>query len=264
VGKLKKIIFLSVVLLLLAVIGYSGYQLWDIHQSTAQEAEVHRWLMQYHPMLQPEASVEPSRESAIMDFNEGTAPVPQIVNQSIVDLQAERPSVAGWLTIPNTRIDYPFAQGVDNEQYLHLDLDGRWSAAGTIFIDFRNSRDLSDFNTIIYGHHMKSGSMFAALQEFNNRSFFDNNRTGTIFLANATYEIEFMAFAVIQPNDVEIYNPTITTDADRVAFLDHVRGVARHYRDVGVTENDRIITLSTCNYEFHNARMVLIGRLVEI
>jgi len=262
---LKKIIFLSVALVLLAVISFSSYQLWSINQSTVQEAEVHRWLMQYRPISQPPASSEASWESALVDFDDDIAPaLPQIVNQSIVDLQTERPSVVGWLTIPNTRIDYPFAQGADNDHYLHTDLNGSRSAAGTVFMDFRNSRDLSDFNTIIYGHHMRSGSMFAALQQFNNQSFFDDNRTGTIFLANATYEIEFMAFAVIQPNDAGIYNPTITTDAGRIAFLDHVRSVARHYRNVNVTENDRIITLSTCNYEFNNARMVLIGRLVRV
>jgi len=110
---------------------------------------------------------------------------------------------------------------------------------------------------------MRNGSMFGTLQQFNSQSFFDDNRTGTIFLAGATYEIEFIAFAVIQPNDAVIYNPNITTEAGKNAFLDHVRSVARYERDVGVTVNDRFITLSTCNYEFHNARMVLIGRLVD-
>ena len=263
---MKKIIFLSVALALFAVIGYSGYQLWDINRNSAQEAEMHSWLLQYHPLSQAPASIEPSGESAAMvsDSSDEAAPPPQVVNQSIVDLQAGRPSVVGWLTLPNTRIDYPFVQGTDNDHYLHLDLNDRWSAAGTLFMDFRNSGDLTDFHTIIYGHHMRNGSMFGTLQQFDNQSFFGDNRAGAIFLANATYEIEFMAFAVIQPSDAGIYNPTITTDAERTAFLDHVRSVARHYREIGATTNDRIITLSTCNYEFHNARMVLIGRLVEV
>ena len=258
---MKKLIFLSAALLLFAVIGYSAYQLREIGQNNAQEAGMHNWLLQYHPRSQ--AVAEASGEG-FPEASDDDPPALQVVNQSIVDLQAERPSVVGWLTIPNTRIDYPFTQGVDNAQYLHLDLNDRWSASGTVFMDFRNNKDLTDFNTILYGHHMRSGSMFGTLQQFDNQSFFDNNKTGTIFLANATYEIEFIAFAVIPPSDSGIYHPTIETEAERSAFLDHVTDVARHYRDVGVTVEDRIITLSTCNYEFHNARMVLIGRLVEV
>ena len=258
---MKKVLFLSIVLVLLAVIGYSSYQLLDINRSTAQEAELHNQLMQYRPAPQFLISVSPLDEFSDESYTE--ADLVLRVNQSIVDLQASHPDAVGWLTIPNTRVDYPFVQGVDNKQYLHLDLNQNQSAAGTIFMDFRNNSDFSDFNTIIYGHHMRSGSMFAALQEFDKQAFFEANRTGTIFLANATYEIEFFAFAVIQPNDAMIYNPAITTDTDRIAFLDYINTTARHWRDIGATENDRIVTLSTCNYEFNNARMVLVGRLIE-
>jgi len=268
---MKKLFLVSAALILLAVIGYSSYQLFEIQRNTTQEAEVHRWLMQYHPLAQPPNPTKPSVEAPVPGSSGETAdevspdeaPAPQIVNQSILDLQAGHPDVVGWLMVPNTRIDYPFVQGVDNDYYLHLDLNQRWSAAGTIFMDSRNGRALSDFHTILYGHHMQNGSMFGTLQRFDDRYFFDDNQTGTLFLPYATYEIEFLAFVVIPPNDTMIYNPTITTDADRIAFLDHVRSIARHYRDIGVTEHDRIITLSTCNYEFHNARMVLIGRLAE-
>ena len=62
---------------------------------------------------------------------------------------------------------------------------------GTIFMDYRNHRDFSDFNTVIYGHHIKNGSMFGTLQKFNDQSFFDDNKTGTIFLADKTYPKEF-------------------------------------------------------------------------
>jgi len=263
---LKKVLFLSAVLFLLAVIGYSGYQLWDIHRNQVQEAEIHSRIMRYRPTLQMPVSTHPidgSYAERSGEFPEDYALVPK-ANQSIVDLQAEHAGVVGWLTVPNTKIDYPFVQGADNNHYLHLDLDQRWSAAGTIFMDFRNNSDFSDFHTIVYGHHMRSGSMFGTLQQFNNQAFFETNRTGTIFLAHATYEIEFMAFAVTAPNDTVIYNPTITTEADQIAFLDHVKRTARYYRDIGATAEDRMITLSTCSYEFNNARMVLIGRLTEV
>ncbi|MCL2562612.1 MAG: class B sortase [Oscillospiraceae bacterium] len=254
---MKRLLILLSVFALLGVIGYSGYRLQDINQNTAQEAELHRWLMQFHPMLQASPSDEPA--PALLAER---APVPQ-VNQSILDLQAEFPDAVGWLTIPNTEVDYPFVQGTDNDYYLRRDLHQQRASAGTVFMDYRNNSGFSDFHTLIYGHHMRSGSMFAALQKFDDQAFFEANPTGTIFLTNATYEIEFMAFAVIRPNDAMIYDPLITTAEDKIAFLGYVRDIARHYRDIGTAENDRIVTLSTCNYEFNNARMVLIGRIVQ-
>ena len=264
--NIKRILFLVVVCALLVVIGYSGSQLLEIHQNNAQEAELHSRLMQYRPEILPPLPVAPAPELGSEVLPESFLDIPSApsVNQSIVDLQATYSEAVGWLTIPNTKIDYPFAQGESNDIYLHMDLDQRWSAAGTIFMDFRNSRDFSDFNTILFGHHMRNGSMFGTLQQFNSQTFFDANRSGTIFLADKTYEITFIAFAVIVPDDAVVYNPVIETDADAVAFLDHVRSVARYYRDVGVTADDRLVTLSTCNYEFDDARMVLIGRLTEI
>lgn len=261
VEKLKKALFLSIVLVLFSVIGYSGYRLWGIHSSNAQEAQMHNALMQYHPLLHSAVSVEDAADNSV-GFLSDTVSAPQVINQGVVELQAEFPSVVGWLMIPNTGIDYPFVQGPDNAHYLHLDLNQNQSAAGTIFMDYRNSRDFNDFNTIIYGHHMRSGSMFGTMQHFNNQNFFEANRTGTIFLSDATYEIEFIAFAVIKPNDAVIFDPEIAEDAERTEFLEHVRSTARYYREVEVTENDRIVTLSTCNYEFDNARMVLVGRIV--
>ena len=264
--KFIRILFFILACGLLAVISYSGYQLWDIHQNHVQEAEIHSRLMQFRPEAQgtslaphrPESTPVGADESASDD-----APVPR-VNQSIVDLQTAHPGAVGWLTVPNTQIDYPFAQGENNATYLHLDLDGRWSAAGTLFMDFRNSRDFSDFNTILFGHHMRNGSMFGTLQSFNNQAFFEENRTGTIFLADKTYAIDFFAFAVIEPDDGIIYDSMIQADGDKAAFLAHVNRAARYYRDVDVTPDDRIVTLSTCNYEFDDARMVLIGKLTEI
>jgi len=249
---------------LLSVIGYSSYRLASINRSTSQEAELHNRLIQYRTAPQQLASDTQSGDSIFeLSMSTEIEPVP-FVDQSILNLQADFPDVVGWIEIPNTRVYYPFAQGNDNDHYLYYDLEQNRSAAGTIFMDYRNSGELIDFNTIIHGHHMRSGSMFATLQKFNNQTFFDNNDSATIYLLNATYKIEFMAFAVIQPDDMIIYNPMITSATDKIEFLDYVRNVARYYRDIGVTENDRIVTLSTCNYEFTNARMVLIGRLTEI
>ena len=265
--KIMRILWGITACALVIVIAYSGQQLWEIHQIGVQEAQMHSRLMEFRPEpgkqtpasggSRPEPASEPAFESA------SGASAADGENQSILDLQTKHSDAVGWLSIPNTKIDYPFAQGRDNDTYLHLDLDQNWAAAGTIFMDYRNSQDFTDFNTILFGHHMNNGSMFGTLQHFSNQAFFEENSSGTVFLADKTYGIDFIAFAVIVPSDTVIYDPTITTETEKIAFLEHVKHIARYYRDLEVTASDRLVTLSTCNYEFEDARMVLIGKLTE-
>ena len=289
--------------LLVAVIIFSGYQLWRINRNYAQEAAMHNHVLQFRPQISfalpvqedstsQHASIHPDNlantdgstqhDTAQLDgliYLDGTAqhdsPAQQVavppssnpattsINQEVADLRATYQSAVGWLAIPNTLIDYPFVQGTDNDFYLHMDLNHNRSQAGTVFMDYRNNSDFTDFNTIIFGHNMKNGSMFGTLQNFNSPEFFHNNRVGVVVLENKKFVIEFFAFAVIKPNDPIIYNPSITSEVDKTAFLEYVQNNARHYRDIAVTPENQVITLSTCSYEFNNARMVLIGRIVS-
>jgi len=244
--KLKRVLFLCAVFGLAAMIVYSGHRLWDINQDYAAEAAFHNQVLQYKPALQ----------TALEDGGPS-------VNPSIADLRAKYPDVVGWLTIPGTAIDYPFAQSTDNDYYLHRDLDGKSLTAGTLFMDFRDQADFTGFNTVIYGHDMKNGSMFGTLQQYSDQAFANTKTTGTISLADKTFAIEFFAFVVVRPDDAEIYDPMISQAQDRDAFLDYVKTTARHYRDIDLTVNDHFVTLSTCTYEFSNARMVLVGKLVR-
>ena len=216
---------------------FSGMQLWNINSNYQQESTMHREMLAYEPTGQ--SSPDPA----------------------IAQLRKLYPGSIGWLTIPHTQVNYPFAQGKDNQEFLHTDLHHNYSFAGTLFLDYRNSPDLSDFNSVIFGHHMRNGSMFGSVRSFNDAAFFKAHPTGTVYLADVTYTIEFLAFAEIKSTDTVIYNTAIETDSDKADFLHHVRTVARNYRDIGALTTDRFITLSSCDYDFANARMVLIGRL---
>ena len=114
-------------------------------------------------------------------------------------LLAQYPDAVGWIALPNTEINYPFAQHKNNDYYLRRDLKGEYAAAGTIFMDSRCERDFTSQNTILYGHHMKNGSMFGTLKMFGEASFFDTNASGTIYLPNDTLTLAFFAFLVVDP-----------------------------------------------------------------
>jgi len=256
---MKKIVFSVIAIVLFVTLTFSIIQLRLIQSSGAEEAALHKQLMEYKPELTVSAS-EPA-PPALEPVSPASTPKG---NQNILDLQAKYPDAVGWITIPNTNVDYPFVQAKDNSYYLRRDLDGKTLSAGTLFMDYRNSADLSGFNTIIYGHNMKNGSMFGTLKDFDDQTFFDANQTGTVFIANKTYAIEFFAYIVLKADDSSIYDPSVSDPLDETAFLAHAKSAARYYRDIGVTAGDHILTLSTCDYEFNDARMVLLGRLKEI
>jgi len=180
-----------------------------------------------------------------------------IINQNVVDLQAQYPDAVGWLAVPNTKIDYPFVQGGDNDYYLHRDINGDYALAGTIFIDYRCVGDFTSQNIILYGHHMKNGSMFGTLKAFAQKSFFDKNTHGVIYLPYCTLTLEFFAYMVINPDTEKELYKVILSDT----YFDYVKRNARHYRDIGLAQGDRIVTLSTCAYEFDNARMMLLAKV---
>jgi len=220
------------ILLLAALALYCGWRVWDALGDYRDEASMHEAVMDYKP--------EPAPDEAI--------------NQGVIDLQAKYPDVIGWLTVPGTKIDYPFVWAEDNDSYLRRDLDGKYALAGTLFMDCRCGKDFTSRNTIIYGHHMKNGSMFGTLKSFADKAFFEANTQGEIFLPRETLTLEFFAYLVVKSTDELIYG---IEPGD--GYLNYVRKNARQYREISLTDDDRLVTLSTCAYEFDGARMVLLA-----
>ena len=108
-------------------------------------------------------------------------------------LLAENEDVVGWITVDNTQIDYPIVQGETNNTYLYHNFYGEESRAGSIFLDFRNDIEALDYNTIVYGHRMKDGSMFQQLTKFMKEDFFQENRTFEFDTLYERYEAEIFA-----------------------------------------------------------------------
>lgn len=269
--KLKKTFTLATLLILVVIMGYSGYQLWYIYSHRAREQELHGQLLVYRPTppvrdASTQSVTTPLRPAIGQTAQDGTqirsTIFPPAANQSVLYLQDSHPSVTGWVHVPNTQVDHPFVQANDNGFYLHRDINHNHSPAGTVFMDSRNCPDFSDFHTLIYGHNMRNGSMFGSLQNFINADFFEDNAEGYIFLPNQTYVLEIFAVAVIRPDDPIIYGLNLETLQNRVDFLTHVRRVSMHYRSTGASAvYDRFVTLSTCRNDAANSRIILVGVL---
>ena len=175
------------------------------------------------------------------------------------ELQESYPDAIGWIYIPDTSINYPIMQGEDNDFYLTHGTDGRSLKCGCIELDYRcENRFQNNFN-ILYGHNMKNGSMFANVCRFKEKDYYDSHPYGWVYTADSVYRLDFFSVAVTDWHD-EIYNGFRSLDE----WTPHLKGISRIYEDVELTEQDRLVLLSTCSYEFKNARTVLTGRLVEM
>lgn len=186
--------------------------------------------------------------------------------QSPIDFEALfaiNPDIIGWIQIPGTVVDYPVVQVWDNDTYLHTTFEGRRNASGAIFADYRSASDFSDPNTLIYGHKMKNGTMFALLTDYLQPSFYEAHPTLTVYTSDAEYHYEIFSVYVTAPDD-----PAYTLDypdADSFAdYLDEVKARSQMHTDVAVDATDVIITLSTCDYQFEDARLVVHAKRVRV
>jgi len=243
-GKVSRFLLITV---LLAAICYSGVELWKISLEYIKEAQLKDGLLEYRLGTQGE-----------VDAAERTGGREAADNRFVLDMQGEvNEEIIGWLEIPDTRIDYPIVKGEDNDFYLTRDVYRQQASAGSIFMDSQCPEDFSGFNNIIYGHNMKNKSMFGDLDLFAEDSFFESNRKGWIYLRGETLHLEIFAYMVIRMDDEMIYS----LDPEQEQFMDYVRNKAQNFREPAAPGN--IVTLSTCSYQFNNARTVLLGYVAE-
>jgi sortase B len=206
------------------------------------------------PLPTPDAT---TAETEAAETEAGEAPPAM----DFAGLRAQNGEIVAWLTVDGTAIDYPVAQAVDNEYYLTHTVERQPSQRGAIFLDFRNTPDLSDFNNILYGHDMRDGGMFGGLGRFKNTAYFDQHRTGTLFTPGQTFRLEVFA-VVVTPATSGYFRYAFASPSEREAYVDSIRADAALWRDLALDpETDRLVMLSTCSYEFEDARTAVFARL---
>lgn len=174
-------------------------------------------------------------------------------------LKQKSKDIVAWIFCENTPINYPIVQSKDNEYYLRRLLNGKYNIAGTIFMDYRNYADFSDFNTIIYGHNMNDGTMFGTLQKYKEQNYYNEHKTMYLFTEKKNYEIKLFASYTIGKNDI-IYD---LKKSDELKRVEEIREKSYFKSDIEISDN-HIITLSTCSYDYDGARFIVMGILSEI
>lgn len=225
---------------LLVVFLYGSYALWDTWR-IYDDAGVDAALLEYKPTLE----------------NGGSSP-------GLAGLMDVNPDVRAWLTVDGTNIDYPLLQGQDNAKYVNTNVYGEFSLSGSLFLDYRNAPDFSDGYSLVYGHHMDAAAMFGELAYFLQPDYFEQHKTGTLYLPDKTYQIEFFACMQTDAYDKYVFYPPLSGQEEQTALLEHIRQEATQYRETGISAADKVLALSTCSDASTNARTVVFGRLLEI
>lgn len=170
--------------------------------------------------------------------------------------------VYGWITIEGTNINYPLVQGDDNDYYLNHAYNGEYLPIGSIFVDYRCEDSITrNFNTVIYGHNITSGSMFHDVTKF----FKDDYFNGTyiyIYTFDGIYVYE--PFSIYETRyDYNYFRTGFTSADDFIEFANELSGNSSKKKEVSFTKNDRILTLSTCTNAAYYARYALHAKLVK-
>lgn len=173
-------------------------------------------------------------------------------------LSAEHSDSVAWLYIPDTNINYPVMQSGDNEYYAHRAADGSYLYAGSLFMDYRCSSDFSDFNSVIYGHNMGNGTMFADIPNYENEEYFMNHSYGWLTTENDVRLIDF--FAVARTSDTSGLYLAVPNFNE---WDNQLRNCASIYKEIEVTESDHLLMLSTCTSAEGNSRTILVGKIIE-
>lgn len=178
-----------------------------------------------------------------------SAPAPLDPRDRKIDFDALRAlndEVCAWIYVPNTNIDYPVVAGEDNDYYISHSANREKNRAGAIFLDYESDPSFADDHTLIYGHRMNDGSMFADLHKFEDQAFLSQNPEVFIYLPDGTVNVYRIFRAGVVDEYDEAYTIGFQDDQAYEAYLENMKKGDGFVAGTELSAQDRIITLSTC------------------
>jgi len=207
------------------------------------------------PMPTPSPTPEPTPEPT---------PTPEMapVKIDFPALYAQNSDVIGWIYLEGTPLNYPIVcRPNDNEYYLDHVFTGAQNEYGSIFVDYRNTQPFNEWNTVVYGHNMKDGSMFGIIDEYSAQEFYENNQVLYIMTPEKDYKVEICACFLTNVDTAVFQFPR--TEGNPAKLIDDI--VNYSYIETGLvpTPEDKLVTFSTCYME-DSHRFTVIGILREL
>lgn len=270
--KKKRILYnLCLILLICVFLGSAGYLAYYFFQSKKSEDQFAELEQKINDPISDsdiayvatDGDAEPGLEFVNIDGI--------LIQKKYASLYQENHSFVGWLTVPDTNINYPVMQTPEDEEYyIHRDFYGDYSSAGTLFADTESNIKLPSDNILIYGHNMKSGKMFHDLLEYEDETFYKNHKYiqfDTIY-GNGTYEVIAAFRTKILADEEEGFCYYRFFDAANVSdFNQYIAGckaLTSYTIDTEVSYGDKLLTLSTCAYHTQNGRFVVVAKKIQL
>lgn len=211
--------------------------------------------------LEQYASLEENQTADAQQEEEQESKIPVFVDVKYDELKSINEGFTGWLYYEPLEISYPIVRGNDNDYYTEYTFENEENSSGAIFMDFLNKKDYSDFNTIIYGHNMRNGTMFGSLKKLlSDQEIMGEDPYFYIFTEDKAYMYEIFA-VYITTSSSETYN-LIRSEEEQKDYLDFINQTATYRSDKEVAATDKIVTLSTCHGLHTNNRTVVHGVLI--
>ena len=187
----------------------------------------------------------------------------KIKNNYIASLLTINKDIIGYLKVNNTNINYPVVQAEDNIYYLKKNLNNEDDINGWVYMDYRNSDKILNDNTIIYGHNMYySGVMFGTLHKVLYSNWYNNEDNLTIEFDTMYESMKWKIFSIYTiPKTSDYLQVSFETPEEKLAYIKMEKNRSIKDFNVEVTENDYLLTLSTCTGD--NDRLVVHAKLIQ-
>lgn len=233
------------IVLLLVAAGLWGYSRWQYHEQDV-----------VNDRLASFANVSDAASAS----DDGSAKAP--VDVDWAGLKAVNKDVVGWVYVPDTVVNYPVYQGTDNDYYLHHTAEGQYTLGGQVFMDYENTASgLIDGQTMLYGHHLKSGQMFYSLFLLKDQEVFDATPTIWYLTEQQSYELEPLFVYYTQPDDGTARTTKFDSDEELRSYLNErlAKAVASRPDAARIISGlKHVMTMSTCNYYDGYGRSLLV------
>ncbi|MDO5135930.1 MAG: class B sortase [Eubacteriales bacterium] len=251
-------------LILIGAIGvflYAAYNLYHIYTEYKKGSDEYNSIAQMAVTERDPDQQEEGEEPSEKEAGPGIKPPMEIDFDA---LRSVNQDVIGWIYVEALDgVSYPIVKGTDNSYYLHMTYEKNYNFAGTIFIDYENSGDFSDCNTLVYGHNMKNGSMFGQLKNFSkNEETYRKSKYFWIFTPEKSYRYEIIS-AYVTAVDSGTYTLFKGPGKEFQEYLDTIVGFSEIETTPGTLSiEDKIVTLSTCTGN-QATRYVVQGKRVD-
>ena len=250
------IVWTLLTLVALCVFCYAGSQLLFIYLEYKKGADEYIALEKH---VDPGVEAHEAKEEMNEDSDDQMETIKNPIDfTSLTEINHE---VIAWLRVKAIDVNYPVAQGADNDYYLHRTFEKKPVFSGCIFMDYRNSKDFSDRNTIIYGHNMKDGSMFGKLKRFHDPEVYHAYPYFWLYTPDRAYKFKIFSCQEVGSRS-ESYQIEFKDDKEFEEYLAQSKKNSVVPNDVSVDGKDTIVTLSTCTGDASN-RLVVQGKLMK-